>query len=587
LRAIFAALALLGALSTAPGASGDVLWEDARAQRILAAEALAPEPSPAGKTIAFVRVVREDVFTDDEVVPTAFNALHATTRDEIVRAELLFAQGQTYDTARVEETTRILRRMGIFSVVRVLAVRAPDPTQVGVLVYVRDLWSLRVEQRLQLNDGHLDTLTVQLTELNLAGRAKRLTGRFNLTPLEWAGGVVYVDRRLGGGDLALSQTADLIFERASGALEGGQALLRLEDPIRDLGPQIGFVTSVFYDERVVRQVSGGVVLTYDDPRTSAVEAERRMWAQRQVSASGVVLHQWSDGVIHQAGFGVGLSDLDTDGAYRFRPEDRRRLYPVATYGGFEPRWRTYRDLATYGLTEDVRLGPTWALRLAAPLEAFGSTTSAVELGGALSVVEDFAGDGLGELAVAAEAQADRTGRMTQLVYARARAASPTLSVGRLAVRADTFLRRAGQGHRDAALVTLGGDNGLRGYPSQAFFGFSSQLARGSAEWRTRPLEWSSLHLGGVAFYDVGTVAPRLEQGDWHQSVGLGVRFLMPQFSRFAYRLDAGFPLEGGFMVRLSAGNNQSVPLTESEDELYEHIVGGLGAQPDGPRGILQ
>jgi len=62
---------------------------------------------------------------------------------------------------------------------------------------------------------------------------------------------------------------------------------------------------------------------------------------------------------------------------------------------------------------------------------------------------------------------------------------------------------------------------------------------------------------------------------------------MPQFSRFAYRLDAGFPLEGGFMVRLSAGNNQSVPLTESEDELYEHIVGGLGAQPDGPRGILQ
>ena len=41
------------------------------------------------------------------------------------------------------------------------------------------------------------------------------------------------------------------------------------------------------------------------------------------------------------------------------------------------------------------------------------------------------------------------------------------------------------------------------------------------------------------------------------------------------------------MVRISAGSHQSVPLTETEDELYEHFVGGLSAQPDGPRGILQ
>jgi hypothetical protein len=568
-------------------AHAEASWEETRTRSMLETQGVTLEPAPEGKRIAFVRIVRDDVFAQNELVPTFFNMFHALTREDIVRDEVLFAEGESYDTARVEETARNLRRIGIFNLVRVVPVRTERAEEVGVVVYTRDLWSLRAEQRLQLNDGQIDTLTLQLTELNLAGRAKRLTGRFNLTPFEWAGGLVYIDRRLGGGSLLLLQSADLIFNRETNALEGGQALLRLEDPFRDLSPQWGFASSLYYDERISRQVSGGVVLAWDDPRTAEVEAIPREWDQRTLSVVGLARHQMGKAVVHQAGFGAGVSDFSTDGRYRNRPEARRRLYPVVTYGGFVPRWRTYRDLGTFGLSEDVRLGPSWNVRLAAPLGALGSTTTATELSAGVSVVEAFAGDGLTELAVAGEAVAERTGYLGQVVYLRARGASPTLGIGRLVLRADAYLRRTGEDQRSGTLVTLGGDNGLRGYPSQAFFGFGDNLARGSFEWRTRPVEWASVHLGGLLFYDVGSVYPTLEDAEWHHSVGFGLRFLMPQFNRYAYRLDAGFPLEGGFMVRISAGSHQSVPLTETEDELYEHFVGGLSAQPDGPRGILQ
>lgn len=566
-------------------------YEDARTQAVLADSGLSIADAPEGRTIAWVRIVRHDVFAEDEVIPTFFNVFHALTDEDIVARELVLRAGEPYSEDRAQESRRILRAMGLFALVRVVPVAVPGkPDELGVLIYTRDLWSLRLEQRFQFTGGHLDELTLQLTELNLAGRGKKATARFNLLPFEFSLGQLYLDRRVAGSDLLFMETGDVILNRASGDLEGGRVFLRLDRPFWDLSTRWGFTSQLLFDQRVGRQVSGNQLLTWDDPRTPEYERIPREWDQRVWGGVGAVTRQLGGPVIHRLTGGLGLSLVDADphGDGGYEPRDLRRIYPFVAYSGFLPTYRTWHDLATYGLAEDVRLGPHWAVRLSAPLEAFGSESDVVSMRVALGHVSTWAGDGLFDAGLGAEGEVERGENVDELFFFRVRGASPGFDAGRFVTRWDWQVRREVGDRRTQTLVSLGGDNGLRGYPSQAFYGFGDDLLRGSVEFRTTPIEWSSLHLGGVLFYDAGSIHRHLADADLHQSVGLGARFLLPQFNWFVYRLDLGVPLDGtGFMVNLTGGSNQAVPMTQIEDELYETDVGGLPIQPTGPQRILE
>lgn len=578
-------------LAAALLASPDLTYEDARVARVLGVERLTPDPAPEGKRIAWVRVVQEDVFVEDEWIPTFFNLFHWLTDEDVIAREVLLAPGEPYTPERAEETSRILREMDIFSLVRVVPVRVAAPDEVGVVVYTRDLWTLRLEQSFQLTGGTLDEATVQLTERNLFGRANRATVRVSIAPLSYSVGEVYLDPRLMASDLALTQSFDVIFSRETGDGEGARGSLRLERPLRNLAQRWGWGVGGEFDFRVARQIQDGEVLRYDDPGTAEVEAIRRVWDQRFVTASASGTYQVGDDFKHQFQLGGGFGRLEVEAndetglppesAAAFRrdvlPRERTSVYPFAGVSGFEPRWKTYRDLATFGQSEDVRLGAFWGTSVSVPLEALGSTEDAVVVGARLGYVGAFAGDGLAEVAAAGETRLEGRDRLDEVLYLRARGATPTLGLGRLVLRGDYTGRRDDSA---STLVSLGGDNGLRGYESQAFFGFGVDLLRAGLEYRTAPWVWSFVHVGGVLFYDGGSVFERLEDVAWHHSAGLGLRALVPQFNRVSYRVDVGFPLDaGGFQVLISAGSGQAVPTTRYEDALYQSNIGGLPVQP--------
>jgi len=79
-----------------------VSYEQQRTDLMLREQKLAVDPIPEGKRIAFVRVVRDDVFVKEEIWPLWFNWFHGRTRDYVVRRELLFAERSRYDDARIE-----------------------------------------------------------------------------------------------------------------------------------------------------------------------------------------------------------------------------------------------------------------------------------------------------------------------------------------------------------------------------------------------------------------------------------------------------------------------------------------------------
>lgn len=554
---------------------------------------LSVERSPEGKVIGEVHVVRYEVFVEDEPFFTFPNALHWLTQERIVRQELLLQPGDDFDAKRVLETARNLRGLGIFQLVAVVPVQSENQGSVDLLVVTRDLWSLRLEWNLQFNGNQIDQLLVQLTERNLFGRNVRATIRSVLVPLTLTLGELYFDRRFLGEPLTLLQSADIFINRNTNDFEGYDASLTVSRPFFNLNQKWGFRVPVRVQQRIARQVQTGEVLTYDDPETPEEEAIPRVWRSSFASASAVGRLQLSGDFTQRiaAGFGFAHRGVEIDdpalipAASRAAferdvlPRALTQIFPIIGWSGFENTFRTYENLSSYGVSEDVRLGPVVSATLTAPLEALGSTVSAVELFGSAGWNWDFADDGLFELAVGAEGRFEAGDWLNQQLLTRMRVASPGFSWGRLVGRVDWLAQRQDTTN---SLVVLGGSNGLRGYPSQAFFVVGGDRVRGNVEWRSAPFVWHYFHGGAVLFYDAGEVYGGQDDDAFvlKQAVGVGVRGLLPQFNREVFRLDLGFPVDGsGFMLLLSGGTGQSVPLTAREDVQFDASIGGLAYQP--------
>lgn len=581
----------------------DQSFEARQVGRALQALALTPDLAPEGKVVESVHVARSEVFVDDEPFPTFPNHLHWLTVEGTVRREVLLAPGQPWDRVKAQETARNLRDLRIFSVVAVVPVRALDPQKVSVLVVTRDLWSLRLEWNLQFNDDQIDQLLVQITERNLLGRNKRVLGRLLVLPLTWSVGEAYVDRRLVGESFQLDQSFDAYFRREDDAFDGFTTRVELSRPFYDLGQADGFRLSAQIQDRSFRQYQAGQILTYDDPDTDEEETIRRVFEAESLQVAGLVRHQRPGGFTQRLAWGLGASRLTVAPTAETRiPADYRgegfardvlprpltQVFPLVAWSGFSNDFKTFQDLASFGQSEDERLGPDLALSLSLPLEVLGSTTDAVVGSAQAAYARAFAGDGLAEVAVGAGARFEDGALIDRELLLRARLATPRAAFGRIVTRGD-WLLNAEQARN--APITLGGHNGLRGYPSEFFLAFGGDRVRGNVEYRTPPFVWHYLHLGAVAFYDGGDLydcADGCTDGGraftWHHALGGGLRILFPQFNREVFRLDLGFPLEdAGFALMgtftISGGTGQAVPLTSREDQQFDHVVGSLYNQP--------
>jgi hypothetical protein len=572
------------ALAAAPHAPSDhapsdappddaATYEDAQLADVMRAQGFTPHAPRKNERIAFITIVRHEVFTPDDPWPDFLNIAHIVTAEDVVARELLFAPGAPFD-ARLQESARNLRSMGIFSLVRIASVSRADGA-VGVLVFVRDLWSLRFEQGFQVTGANIDRLQLQLTERNVAGRAKSASVRFALEPGTWSLGETYSDRRVWGGPLTAAESFDVLFATDHLGLDGSRGAVLFGAPLTSLQQPWGFAVTGSYEVRVVRQLQQGVLLTYDDPRTVDLETVPRTWNQRDVDAEASLRRQFTRVLVHRFSAGVGITDTQVEltlphdvsaraGADFTRdvtPTVRRTLYPFVEYLAFANRERVYEDLDTFGQSEAVRLGPAFSASIGAGNTAAFSSSDTVFLGGGAGFALDpFAS--LVDVGLDVRARVEDGAVINRQLGARMRLASPPALFGRVLFRADATFRRDDVTN---TLVTLGGDNGLRGYPSQAFFATGASIAQATLEYRTLPLEWASVHVGGALFYDVGSVFTEPNEAVPHHDVGIGLRVLFPQFNRSVYRIDFAVPVDevaakglGGFRVQFSFGDTQAV-----------------------------
>ena len=138
----------------------------------LAAQTPAQEtPIDSARIVRGVIVERRGIFEPSEEASwwaRLGNALHVTTRRRVVEREILFRAGEPFDSARVAETARNLRALGIFRRVLIDSMR----TDSGLVLRVttKDGWSTRPTIDFS-KVGSQTAWAIGLEELNLFGNA--------------------------------------------------------------------------------------------------------------------------------------------------------------------------------------------------------------------------------------------------------------------------------------------------------------------------------------------------------------------------------------------------------------------------------
>lgn len=509
------------------------------------------EPNPEGKIVERIEVVTIDVIEPRDPAPRFLNVLHATSRTYTIEREVLLSPGEPYRKILADETARNLRALPQLSVVIAVPVRGSRPDSVVLLVITKDVWSLRLNSDVQYSSGGLEKLVLQPSETNLLGTHHTISARYELDPAAWALGGQYTIPRISRYQLQATAQANVIVNRETGDAEGSFGGFALGRQLLSARAPWSWSTSTAWLVQTTRRFVNARLATYDadvTPENDALPFAYR--TRRLVHRTGVTR---SFGWAIKNDFTLGAEydyreyevpnapDVDPIAVEEFRrerlPSDSTRLSPFAQYAGYTTNYLRVLDFETLGLQEDYRLGHSFLLKLYPASAELGSSRTLIGVFAAAQYTIPFI-DGLVRAGFESETEMERDRLADASIQANWRVVTPRLGFGRLLVDSIVLHRYRNFLNRSSL---LGGDNRMRGYPSNFFVGES--VVASNFEYRSRPVEILSLQLGGAAFYDLGSAFDEIESFDVSQSAGFGMRALFPQLDRVVFRVDVGFPIE--------------------------------------------
>jgi len=567
-------------LPALPAAAGELtrqqIYEKQIIEQTLAELGLEADGHPAGKVIERVVVARHPIIEPSDPWPGFLNLFHLVTREHVIRRELLFAAGQPYDENRVRESARILRALPmVFAVVRIVTARASRPDRVVVVVITKDLWSLRLNSQFSIGGGVFNYLSLMPTEQNFLGLAQRLSLYTFIDRDTYSLGEIYTIPRLLGSRLQVSESLHARLNHHSGELEGGFGGVSLSRPLFSLATEWGFALGGWFDIGTRRSYQGVNLRQFCLEDNGQQQCLPWLWQSRAFEGWAQAVRSW--GRLHKLNLLLGYAirsvtynlpateeaipaELERQFRSQVMPQDEQATELLASVSYFQARYARLHNVQSYGLTEDFRLGPSASaqLALAHPALGPGFERRSLRLGLALGWnlllgTQDILAVNLSGSArwwpdhgiiEARQSGSNWVDRLLQ--FSVENVSPPLLGLGRLLVRLHYAYS---QYSTTASRFYLGGDNTLRGFVSGYLSG--QRLLNINVEFRTLPIVLWTLHWGLVLFYDGGDAYDFGPENDfaYHQSLGLGIRGLFPQFDIEALRLDIGIPLGRDFNDR--------------------------------------
>ncbi|MGH7520535.1 MAG: hypothetical protein ACREMI_04575 [Gemmatimonadales bacterium] len=143
-----------------------------------------PADRPSERRIDTIIVENGNVFEGKDAAPdwvaNIANGLHIRTRQWVIRRRLLLSRGDRFDSARMEESERSLRTLGVFRQVLVDTVTQPDG-KFALRAVTADGWSTQPQASFTSVGGD-QTWAVGIIERNFLGTATELALVYGRNP---------------------------------------------------------------------------------------------------------------------------------------------------------------------------------------------------------------------------------------------------------------------------------------------------------------------------------------------------------------------------------------------------------------------
>lgn len=550
--------------------------EKASIRRALAGLGLEIESAPWDKVIARIRIYNEDVFAERNWL-RFFNLFHITTREHTIRRELTVDEGQVWNDELIEESARRLKDPLYTGVVALLPIKSAEPGKVELLVITRDIWSLRLNTQYQIQQGSLTNLSVSLSENNFLGLRKTIAMSVLVDQGSLTVGPLFIDKNFLGQHIDFRFRVDRIFTRQSldvvaadgtrmpsgdpGGLqdartlrgEGSQATVALTKTLWSLASKWGWGASATYRNAINRSYRGTGLRAVDDPSTPGNDFLPRQYRMRAWSARASVTRQWGDEYKQQIEIGHSVSSQTPSLLASFPADPALRAFfvrevfpreelissPFIEWSLFRAKFKTVRNVDTFELAEDLRLGPNITIGLQRSVKLLGSDFNFARPSLVAGWTFPWSRDGFFRVSAGGQIRIQDGDTIDNTATAQIRVATPTLRYFRVVAQAHAETR---WNDTQNAFYTLGSESGLRGYDIGQFIGDRRAVAQ--IEARSLPVPFWVLRLGAVAFYEAGGAASSFGDMALHHDVGVGLRMLIPQTARDLFRFDFAKPLDG-------------------------------------------
>jgi hypothetical protein len=502
------------------------------------------------------------------------NRLHVATREEVIRREILFEEGDCYSPDILLDSERLLRNTSFIADTDIYGIRQPDGSY-HVIVDTSDEWATRVEPRVDSRGGGLSGL--ELRQDNLLGTGQRVSAFWGEQYRETIYGASYATPQFLGTPL----DAELAVAKTSSGTLFAQSI---SYPFRGENGRWAWRERVEHEDRYFEYFAPDEerltrVLFPEQRRAAEIGGVTRLGRRGSLTLLGAALTgEW---IIYPGGLRLLDPDRDPDTLPVLEPGDAAFDTVSSVRAVFLAGQRSVYFVRRNALdavrgTEDVRMGVEAEVALGRSIAAF-STDDDLSLNVGLELTGEVAGGILSGGRLLLEGKRDYGAPVGSWEWRNVFGQLDTWAYWRPGPESRHTLVAAvsaAGGWRTTVpfQLTLGNRSGVRGLPRHAATG--ARRAVLSLEDRFY-LGWpypQLFDLGGAAFVDVGRSWDGghvfgMDSGV-HASVGVGLRAAFPPGSRRTYRLDVAAPVAGGGGLRdvvVSVGVGQAIGRVVRDD----------------------
>ncbi|HMR09644.1 MAG TPA: BamA/TamA family outer membrane protein, partial [Polyangiaceae bacterium] len=397
---------------------------------------------------------------------------------------------------------------------------------------------------------------LQPAEENVVGTHTMVGGLFVLEPATYSLGAQFIDRRVAGSRIQGIVSANLIFNRDSGSAEGSFGSFAYGTSLFSSETEWAWRTLVTWRQEVFRSFIGADQRTFDAAITPADDRIPYEYDSSRYYGAYLLTRSFGRRLKNDLSFGLEvdhrkakptqLSGADPLAAREFvateLPVNDTRFSPLLQARSYTSDYSRVLDFETLGLQEDYRVGHELVFRVYPAFRDVASSRSMLGTFAAAGYTAPF-GDGLLRAIVSNTLELSSQEQTDALASANIRVVTPRIGLGRIVY--DSVLLNRYENYLNERF-TIGGGTRLRGYPPQAFLG--KDVVASNLEFRTTPVEILRSQVGAAFFYDVGDAFDGADDLRLKQSVGLGLRALIPQANRIVFRADYGLPVVAGRAV---------------------------------------